>query len=128
MTRDGLIVYVHGARDARWAEPFDRLRTKIVQRAPTLHVTVAFLEHARPNLTQAVREMAAEGIDHIRIVPMFFGRGGHLREDMPRQLDEARAAAPAVRFEVTEAAGENEAVLDALAQFAVDTPATAIDG
>jgi sirohydrochlorin cobaltochelatase len=127
MTRDGLIVYVHGARDPRWAEPFERLRTKIVQRAPALHVTVAFLEHARPNLTQAVREMAAEGIDHIRIVPMFFGRGGHLREDLPRQLDEARAAAPAVRFEVTAAAGENEAVLDALAQFAVDTSAITID-
>jgi sirohydrochlorin cobaltochelatase len=127
MTRDGLILYVHGARDPRWAEPFDRLRTKIAQRAPALHVTVAFLEHAKPDLTQAVREMAAGGVDRIRIVPMFFGRGGHLREDMPRQLDEARAAAPAVRFEVTDAAGENEAVLDALAQFALDTSSMTID-
>jgi len=127
MTRDGLIVYVHGARDPRWAEPFDRLRTKIVQRMPALHVTVAFLEHARPSLAEAVREMAAQGIDHIRIVPMFFGRGGHLREDMPRQIHEARVAAPAVRFEVTEAAGENGAVLDALAQFALDTSAITLD-
>ena len=30
--------------------------------------------------------MAAAGVRRIRVVPMFFGRGGHLREDFPRQL------------------------------------------
>lgn len=126
MTRDGLILYVHGARDPRWAEPFIALRDKVAARAPEARVAVAYLEHGDPNLARAVREMAAAGIDRIRVVPLFFGRGGHLRNDFPRQLDEARAAAPAVRFEVTEAAGENETVLDALATFVLDAPAMAI--
>ena len=115
----GLILYVHGARDARWAEPFYRLRDKVAKRAPRSRVVVAFLEHAEPSLVQAAGAMAAEGITFIRVVPMFFGRGGHLREDLPRQLRAARAAAPSAEFDVGEAAGENEAVLEALATFAV---------
>lgn len=118
----GLILYVHGARDPRWAEPFQRLRAKICERAPATPVTVAFLEHTVPDLAQAAFDLAAAGVKRIRIVPIFFGRGGHLREDFPRQLDAARARAPTIVFEVTEAAGESEFVLDALARFALETP------
>jgi sirohydrochlorin cobaltochelatase len=118
----GLVLYVHGARDPRWAQPFHRLRDKVAARAPRSRVVVAFLEHLEPSLAQATAAMAAEGVTRIRVVPLFFGRGGHLREDFPRQLAAARAAAPAIEFDVTEAAGENEAVLDALTAFAVATP------
>jgi sirohydrochlorin cobaltochelatase len=118
----GLVLYVHGARDPRWAQPFHRLRDKVAARAPTSRVVVAFLEHLEPSLAQAAAAMATEGVTRIRLVPLFFGRGGHLREDFPRQLAAARATAPAVEFDVTEAAGENERVLDALAAFAVATP------
>lgn len=120
----GLILFVHGARDPRWAQPFHRLRDKVAARTPASRVVVAFLEHLEPSLAQAARAMAVDGVTRIRVVPLFFGRGGHLREDFPRQLMGARAAAPGVEFDVTEAAGESDAVLDALAAFAagaVDT-------
>jgi sirohydrochlorin cobaltochelatase len=51
---------------------------------------------------------------------MFLGRGGHLREDLPRQIDAVRARLPAVRFDTAEAAGESESVLEALTVFALD--------
>jgi sirohydrochlorin cobaltochelatase len=53
---------------------------------------------------------------------MFFGRGGHLRDDFPRQLRAAQAAAPSAVFEITEAAGESDGVLEALAEFALRAP------
>jgi len=120
--RIGVILYAHGARDARWAEPFERLRDKVAARHPG-PVSLAFLEHGTPDLTAAAQRMAMEGVERLRVVPMFFGRGGHLRQDLPRQLEAARVAVPAVAFDVTEAAGESEAVLDALAAFALAAPA-----
>lgn len=124
-SRSGLILYAHGARDPRWAEPFYRLRDRVEKRAPDLHVAVAFLEHLAPDLPRAAASMAQQGVERIRIVPMFFGRGGHLRDDLPRQLDAARAAAPSAAFEITAAAGESDMVLDALARFAIEAPADA---
>jgi sirohydrochlorin cobaltochelatase len=114
----GLILYVHGARDPRWAEPFLRLREKVAARAPG-PVVLAFLEHGTPSLAAAAAALASLGVTSVRVVPLFFGRGGHLREDMPKQLVAAQAAAPGVTFDVTEAAGENESVLEALASFAL---------
>ena len=116
----GLILFAHGARDPRWAEPFERLRDKVGEKVDGVPVTLAFLEHLQPGLAEAAAQMAAQGVRRIRIVPMFFGRGGHLREDFPRQLAAVKAQLPEVRFEVTDAAGEDARVLDALAAFAVE--------
>jgi sirohydrochlorin cobaltochelatase len=120
----GLILFVHGARDPRWAVPFERLRNLVAARSPDIPVTIAFLEHARPDLTQAAIDIAASGARRIKVVPLFFGRGGHLREDFPRQLAAAQARLPDVEFAVTDAAGEDDGVLDALATFALEAPAT----
>jgi sirohydrochlorin cobaltochelatase len=116
----GLILYVHGARDPRWAEPFERVRARIRERAPDLPVIVAFLEHAAPDLAAAAATLAASGVRRIRVVPLFFGRGGHLRDDFPRQLAGARERVPGIAFEITGAAGEDERVLDAIATFALE--------
>jgi sirohydrochlorin cobaltochelatase len=117
--KSGIILYVHGARDPRWAEPFRLLRAKVEARGEGSKVALAFLEHGTPDLAEAAAEMAGEGVANIRIVPMFFGRGGHLRDDFPRHLEAARARVPQVTFDVTEAAGESEQVLEALATFAL---------
>ena len=121
---EAIILYVHGARDSRWAEPFVRLRERVAAKAPQRVVVIAFLDYLSPDLVTATQQLSAQGVARIRIVPMFFGRGGHLRDDFPRQLAAARAAAPGVAFEVTEAAGESDAVLDALAAFALGAPAS----
>src|SRR5690242_18092323 len=119
---EAIILYVHGARESRWAEPFVRLRERVAAKAPQRVVEIAFLDYMSPDLVTAARRLSSQGVARIRIVPMFFGRGGHLRDDFPRQLDAARAAAPGIAFEVTEAAGESDAVLEVLATFAVDAP------
>jgi sirohydrochlorin cobaltochelatase len=120
-----LILFVHGARDPRWAAPFERLRDLIVARAPGMPVQVAYLEHATPDLADAATALATAGARTIRIVPLFFGRGGHLRQDFPRHLERARARMPDVDFVVTAAAGEDAGVLEALAEFALAAPANA---
>ena len=124
---DALILYVHGARDPRWAEPFERLRAKLAARQHGVPVVLAFLEHRAPDLADAAAELAGKGARHVRIVPMFFGRGGHLREDFPRELEAARRRVPDVAFDVTAAAGEDEGVLEALVTFALRAPATAAE-
>ena len=119
MADRGMVLFAHGARDVRWAEPFERLRVRIEARRPDLAVTIAFLEHMEPDLGQAVRALAERGVTRVRVVPLFFGRGGHLRDDFPRHVARAQAAAPAVAIDVAPAAGEDPSVIEALADFAL---------
>jgi len=119
MERRALVLYAHGARDPRWAEPFERLLMRIREKRPSLPVALAFLDYLEPDLMNAAQALVRAGANRIRIVPLFFGRGGHLREDFPNQLEAVRTAVPDAQFEIAEAAGEVDSVLEAIAEFAV---------
>jgi sirohydrochlorin cobaltochelatase len=119
MPARGLVLFAHGARDARWAEPFTAVVERIRATRPDLAVTLAFLEHLQPDLPDALRDLAARGVSQVRVVPLFFGRGGHLREDFPAILESALAAVPELSVTVTPAAGEAPEVQRALADFAL---------
>lgn len=112
-----IILFAHGARDARWAEPFLRIAERVRAGAPTLSLELAYLEHLDPNLEEAARRLVKQGATAIRVVPLFLGRGGHLRIDVPRLVDETAAALPGVAIELALPAGEDEAVIDALAAY-----------
>ena len=119
MADRGVVLFAHGARDARWAEPFEHLRARVEARRPDVAVALAFLENMEPDLPTAVRTLADRGITRVHVVPLFFGRGGHLREDFPQHVARAQAAVPAVAIDVAVAAGEDPAVIEALANFAL---------
>ena len=87
--------------------------------APELAVAVAYLEHLPPSLGDAIRDLARNGARSVRIVPLFLGRGGHLREDVPRLVAAIAAELPDVAIEVTLPAGDDRAVQRCLASYCV---------
>jgi sirohydrochlorin cobaltochelatase len=50
-------------------------------------------------------------------VSVFFGQGGHLRNDFPVLLEECRGKFPSVQLSATPAVGEDLAVLQAIIEF-----------
>ena len=114
--KHGIILFGHGARDPRWAEPFERLAAKLraLRGEP---VSLAFLELMSPDLPAAVARQALDGCDAITVVPVFFGQGGHVRRDLPEIVEKCRAAHPDVAISCAIAVGEDDAVLDAVAEY-----------
>ena len=110
-----LILFGHGARDARWREPFDRLVRMLSEQHPG-PVSPAFLELMQPDLETACREAAAKGAQRVVVVPLFIGTGGHIRRDLPLLMERA-AAACGLPVSAAAPAGEDEAVLQALAGY-----------
>ena len=114
-----VVLLAHGARDPRWGEPFLRIVDEVRTEAPELPVALAYLEHLRPSLAEAVRELARNGARCIRVVPLFFGRGGHLREDVPRLVAAISAELPDMTIDVTPPAGDDGTVQRCLASYCV---------
>ena len=120
----GLILFAHGARDDRWAEPFERLRDKVAAARPAAHVRLAFLEIMQPDLGSAVGELVALGCHAVHIAPVFLGQGGHVRRDLPELVREVAARHPGIAITLAQAVGEHERVLDAIAAVCIaDLPA-----
>ena len=52
-------------------------------------------------------------------MPMFIAQGGHLKRDVPEMLALLRSTHPEVRFSLAGAIGENEIVVQAMAEAAL---------
>ncbi len=114
-----ILLFAHGARDPGWAEPFRRIADRVRAAQPGVRVELAFLELMEPRLAGAVGALAGEGIGRITLVPLFLAQGGHLKEDLPRLLDDIRRQHPAVRIDVTAAIGDSESLTNAIADWAL---------
>ena len=114
-----LVLFAHGARDPRWAEPFEAIAERIRAAAPQLPVVLAYLELMAPTLAEAIDKVAADGATAVDVVPLFLGTGGHLRQDLPPLVDALRAAHPATTIRLHAAIGEHAAVSEAMARAAL---------
>ncbi|VVD27321.1 sirohydrochlorin chelatase [Paraburkholderia dioscoreae] len=118
MAMHGIVLFGHGARDVRWREPFERLAGKVRGAASESGpVALAFLELMEPDLPTAVSDLVAQGCEVVTVVPVFFGQGGHVRKDLPLVIEQCQALHPSVLIKCAVAVGEDEAVLDAVAEY-----------
>lgn len=117
MNTKAIVLFGHGARDTRWREPFDRLATLWKAQHSDIAVELAFLEMMQPSLEGAVTSLVNKGAIQIVVVPVFFGQGGHLRNDFPVLLSNCQEKFPNIQLSATPAVGEDEAVLQAIIDF-----------
>ena len=112
-----IILFGHGARDIRWREPFDRMAALWKDQYPATPLALAFLELMQPSLENAIANLVQGGATHIRIIPVFFGQGGHLRNDFPALLSECQEQFPKVQISASPAVGEDPAILQAIIEY-----------
>ncbi|PXX47531.1 sirohydrochlorin chelatase [Undibacterium pigrum] len=115
--KSALILFAHGARDPRWAAPFQRLQAMTQASSPELTVELAFLEFMTPSLPELAAQLVANGCDNITLVPVFLGQGGHVLRDLPSLIEAIRGNHPGLQFRIVNAVGEDETVLQAMRDY-----------
>ena len=113
----GIVLFAHGARDPDWATPFHQVRSRLTASRPECRVELAFLELMAPNLEEAIERLVAEGAVAITVFPLFMAQGGHLKQDLPRILDDIRARHARIPIALEKPIGEVPEVLEAIATW-----------
>jgi sirohydrochlorin cobaltochelatase len=114
-----MILFAHGARDPYWALPFNRLQIIIQAQLPDVVVSLAFLELMTPTLPELMRQLVSDGCTEAIVVPVFLGQGAHVSRDLPNMLEQLQVAYPDVHMKRVGAVGEDERVLQAVAQYCI---------
>ena len=117
--KSAMILFAHGARDPRWAQPFQRLQIMTQANLPEVKVELAFLEFMTPELTELVPQLVADGYEKIVVAPIFLGQGGHVLRDLPMMINQLHESYPALELQQIEAAGEDALVLQAIRDYCV---------
>src|SRR3954463_6180838 len=109
---DALLIAAHGSRDESgvaefWAlaEAWRRLRPDRLQAA-------GFLEFARPTIGEAIDDLVARGARRIIVIPAMLMAAGHVKNDVPSEIHEARTRHPGVSFHMARALDIHPALLE----------------
>ncbi|MDE2441513.1 MAG: CbiX/SirB N-terminal domain-containing protein [Betaproteobacteria bacterium] len=119
MMSTALILFAHGARDPEWAQPMRHIQSLLKAQQATAEVELAFLEFMKPTLAECVAERVLAGTTKICVIPMFIAQGGHLKRELPEIVDGLRTDYPTVDFVLTGPIGEQQAVMQAMAETAL---------
>jgi sirohydrochlorin ferrochelatase len=87
-----LIVVAHGSRDPRAAAAVEALAARIRANRTGVDTSVAYLEHARPRLREALTTGYERGHSEAVVVPLLLTAAYHSKIDLPRQLAAAGVA------------------------------------
>lgn len=117
----GLLLFAHGARDPRWALPFEDIARRVRVADPSVAVTLSYLEFMSPGLVEAGAALAAQGCEQVEVLPLFLGAGGHVRKDVPNLMAQLQHAHPEVSWSLRPTIGEEESVIEAMARCALRT-------
>jgi sirohydrochlorin cobaltochelatase len=114
-----IILFAHGSRDPLWHKPIQAVAERITHRSPGTIVRCAYLELTEPDLPHVAHELVAQGVTSLCVVPMFLGVGRHAREDLPELITTLKTSHSSVDIRCQPAVGEQESLLDLLAEIAL---------
>ncbi len=121
MSDTSVVLLGHGSRDPAANEEHEGLAQAYRNRRPDLRITTAYVELGRPLLADALQEAAASA-KRVIVVPLFLFWAGHVKNDVPLALWEARRRFPDVTFAASQALG----VHPSLVEVAWERAATAV--
>jgi sirohydrochlorin cobaltochelatase len=110
--KQGIVLIAHGSRDPEWSRPFERIAASLAEKLPAVSVGLAFLENG-PSLEETATALIAKGVGTIRVIPLFLGPGGHVKDDLPRLV--AAVSHPGVKILLEKPIGEQPQVIEAIA-------------
>ena len=89
--QSALLLFAHGSSDPGWAAPFVKLKVAIQAREPDKIVALAFLERMEPSFDDAVTALQKQAVKQITVAPIFLAIGGHMRNDLPKLIEETQS-------------------------------------
>jgi len=113
-----LVIFAHGSADSRWRLPFEELTASLSERHGADKVRLAYMEFAHPSLADIAWEATRDGKFHLRVLPLFLSAGGHVAEDIPRQVAAVRMSFPQVKIELLQPIGEHPRVKELFREIA----------
>ncbi|MGE5502968.1 MAG: sirohydrochlorin chelatase [Actinomycetota bacterium] len=90
----GVMICGHGSRDVEAIAEFDRLAAHMKERLPQYAVESGYLEFARPVIKDGLEKLKAAGCARILAVPGMLFAAGHVKNDLPWEINSFAAANP----------------------------------
>ena len=94
----GVMVCGHGSRDGDAIREFQTMAAALGQRLPQYELESGFLEFARPVIRDGLEALKRRGVKRILAVPGMLFAAGHVKNDVPSEINEFAQANPDIEL------------------------------
>jgi sirohydrochlorin cobaltochelatase len=109
---DALLIAAHGSRDPAGVAEFWELADAWQRLRPDRMQAAGFLEFARPTIAESIDDLVAQGARRIAVAPAMLMAAGHVKNDVPSEIQDAQARHPSVAFPMARALDIHPALLE----------------
>ncbi|MFO1432308.1 MAG: sirohydrochlorin chelatase [Candidatus Competibacteraceae bacterium] len=108
-----LLLIGHGSRDADGVREFHRMAERLFAALPERLCLSSFLELTEPSLREGVAQLSRQGATAITALPVMLMAAGHIKNDIPAELETIQAEHPEVSITLGTELGVHPALLQA---------------
>jgi sirohydrochlorin cobaltochelatase len=99
MEKTGVMICGHGSRDPEAVAEFDAMARGLAGLLPQYDVASGYLEFARPTIREGLDALAVRGSKRIYALPAMLFAAGHVKNDIPWELNTFAAENPGITLE-----------------------------
>ncbi len=96
--KNGLLLIAHGTPQESANEPIWQVLTSLETKPEITAAQLCFMEINTPSIAKGIDILISKGITHVSAVPYFLQLGSHVREDLPKAIEEAKKQYPQISF------------------------------
>lgn len=100
-----VLLVSHGSKMAGFDEAINRLVDDLKKQDALTFFKSAFLDVQAPNIPDGIRLCIEQGAEEVIVVPYFVQTGKHVVRDIPRIVEEAKAAHPNIQITLADYLG-----------------------
>ncbi len=109
---DALLIAAHGSRDEGGIADFLAFAGAWQSLRPDRPQAAGFLEFARPTIGEAIDALVDQGASDVTVVPAMLMAAGHVKNDVPSEVQDGRERHPGVNFRMARPLDIHPALLE----------------
>ena len=119
--KTAVLLMAHGSRIPEANDAVREIAAMVKEMTKFDIVEVSFREQHLPNIQQGIDNCVDQGAERIILMPYFLYMGAHVREDLPKEMAEAKQRYPRVEFVMGGHLGAHRKLAEIVAERIADT-------
>jgi sirohydrochlorin ferrochelatase len=111
----GILILAHGSREKTTENTLNEVVGHLKGIYSEYTIETAYLQFSDVNLKLGLDELKVKGISDIIVIPYFLFDGIHIREDIPKEIDEYRKENSDMRITMGKTLGSDKRLAEILA-------------
>lgn len=117
----GILILAHGSREKSTEDTLWKIVKMLKNEMNDYMIETAFLQFSESNLHTGLDKLKAHGVNDIKVVPYFLFDGVHIREDIPKEINEYLAKNKGIEITVGKTLGSDIRLAQILADRVRET-------